>query len=144
MMPSSRCRTSTRWICSRRDRTRGLMPGSLIVPCFEQLQARFEPVDVVADAIDAVQEFLRFRAVRHVATFLLQVLGYVLQERVVRTPRETERRARSVAHLMCCDVADDARQLFLQVGLCRLEQLAESLCDFCIALDVDRATAQCS
>src|SRR5688572_13206750 len=143
MMPSSRCRTSTRWICSRRNRTRGLMPGSLIVPCrssascarairaslrssFEQLQARFEPVDVVAEAVDAVQEFLRFRAVRHVAAFLLQVLGYVLQERFVRASRETKRRARSIAHLMCCDVADDARQLFLQIGLCRLEQLAES------------------
>src|SRR5918995_3126642 len=111
MMPSSRCRTSTRWICSRRDSTRGLMRRSLIVPCFEQLEARFESIDVVADAVDAVQEFLRFRAVRDVAPFLLQVLGHVLHERIVRAPGETERGARSVAHLVCCDVSDDTRQL---------------------------------
>src|SRR5262245_50522973 len=108
MIPSSRCRTSTRWICSRRDRTRGLMRGSLIVPCFEQLHARFEPVDVVAQAVDAVQEFLGLGAVRHVAAFLLQVFRYVLQQRVVCAASETECAARGVADLMCRDVADDA------------------------------------
>src|SRR5262245_46694081 len=110
MMPSSRCRTSTRWICSRRDRTRGLMRGSLIVPCLDQLEARFEPVDVVAQAIDAVHEFLGFRAVRHVAAFFLKVLRYVLQQRVVRAAREAERAAGNVADLMSRDVADDTRE----------------------------------
>ena len=39
-------------------------------------------------------EFVGFGAARHVATFLLQILGDVLRERVVRAAREAERRAR--------------------------------------------------
>src|SRR5687768_8179990 len=130
MMPSSRCRTSTRWICSRRDITRSLMPGSLTVPCFEQFQPRFQPLDVVTQAVDSVQEFLGLGAARHVATFFLQILRYVLQQRVVRAACETESGARNVADLMRGDVADNPRQLFLQVRLRRLEQLAEGLRNF--------------
>src|SRR6185436_20456405 len=118
MIPSSRCRTSTRWICSRRDRTRGVMRGSLSVPCFEQLQACFESIDVLAQTVDAVQEFLGLGAARHVAAFFLQVFRYVLQQRVVCAASEAECAARSVADLVCRDVADDARQLLFQVRLC--------------------------
>src|SRR3954468_1809481 len=110
MMTSSRCRMSTRWICSKRDRTRSLMRGSLVVPCrsnarairgslrssFDQLQTGFEPVDVVAQSIDAVQEFLGFRAVRYIATFFLKILRYVLQECVVCASREAECTPRNI------------------------------------------------
>src|SRR5262245_59668728 len=108
MMPSSRCRTSTRWICSRRDRTRGLMRGSLPVPGFEQLDARLKPVRVFAQLVDALHEFFGLGAARHVAAFFLQILRDVLHQRVVRAPRKAECRACSVADLMSRDVADDA------------------------------------
>jgi hypothetical protein len=86
-----------------------------------------------------VHEFLGLGAARHVTAFFLQIFSDVLQQRVVRAAGEAERRACNVADLMGCDVADDARQLFLEVRLRRLEQLTERLCDFGVALDVNRS-----
>ena len=79
------------------------------------VDARFEPIDVLAQRVDAGDELLGFRAARHVAAFFLQILGDVLRERVGGAAREAERRARDIADLVRGDVADDARQLFFQI-----------------------------
>ena len=67
----------------------------LLFACFEQLQPRFEPVDVVAQRVDAVQEFLGLGAARHVAAFFLQILGDVLQRtcRAARRAKPSAERA---------------------------------------------------
>jgi hypothetical protein len=83
---------------------------------FEQRQRGFERVDVVAQLVDAVQEFLGLGAARHVAAFFLQSTRRRSAAKVSAARRAKPNADARVADLMSRDVADDARQLFFEIG----------------------------
>src|SRR5687768_4542479 len=123
MISSKPCLTSTRWISSSRDRTRGfiecdrLLGASLPGSAIQERQPRFESRHIIAQLVDVGDEFIGFGAGRQVATFLLKIFGDILSQRLDGASTEAQRRARSVADLVSRDIANDARQLFLEVGL---------------------------
>src|SRR5262245_11344606 len=121
MISSSPKRTSTRWICSSRNRTRRrmrclfLMKRSGEPRAFQPLDASRQSFDIVAQRVHRRNELVGFSACDQIATFFLEELREIASERIAGALTEAEDAARGFADLMGGDVADQARQFFLQI-----------------------------
>src|ERR1700732_310641 len=125
-----------------RSFTAGASASAGAAPRAEPLEPRPEPVDVLAQRIDAPQELLALIARYEVGALMGEVLGEVLERGAGRLAGPGGAGARHACQLMREHIAAEERQLFLEVRPQQPRQLAKLLGDLRVAADRDIAALQ--
>src|SRR5579864_3490721 len=136
---SRACRSSTPWISSSRTSTRGFTaagPASRgAAPSRDQLEPRLQAIDTLAQRIHPAQELLAFVARHQVTALVAEVFGEISQRRVRRALAPGSSEPPEPPELVSRHIADQQRQLLLEVRPQQLCELAKALRHIAVTAD---------